>query len=484
MRDDIDEIARRVAEQRPQVTVLGAAILDRWVSGHADRLCREAPVPVVDVQRSEDRPGGAANTAANLAGLGARVGVLSLVGDDDDGRRLRALLRHSGVDVSGIGLRTGRTTPCKTRIVADDQILVRTDVSSVLRLTADEQDGWLDAITRLPAEHTLMICDYVPEMFPPEFVARLASRPPRCRIVVDAHDLSRWSSLAPDLVTPNAAEAEQLIGVPLPAGDRPRAAAALGSGILAASHAHRAVITLDRDGTVALDGGRAHTTSARPVPESQTAGAGDTYAAALVAATAVGCDLADAADFAQAAADVVVRRPGTSVCTSADLARSGSRTGRIVTDPRVLREMLRERGGAVVFTNGCFDILHPGHTAYLEQAKALGDVLVVAVNDDDSVRRLKGPERPINRVEDRARVLDALGCVDYVIPFGESSPVGLLALLRPELYVKGGDYTPEMLEETGVVRAYGGQVRTLGYFPSYSTTSLVERMTHTDGATS
>jgi rfaE bifunctional protein nucleotidyltransferase chain/domain len=217
------------------------------------------------------------------------------------------------------------------------------------------------------------------------------------------------------------------------------------------------------------------------VPESQTAGAGDTYAAALALATAVGCDLADAADIAQAAADVAVQRVGTSVCTLADLRGARPHEDAVVADRTALRAVLdaeRRAGRTVVFTNGCFDILHPGHTAYLAQAKALGDILVVAVNDDDSVRRLKGPERPVNTVDDRARVLAALHCVDYVIPFPESSPIALLSLLRPQLYVKGGDYTPEMLDETSVVLAYGGQVKTLGYFPTYSTTSVVERITH------
>jgi len=477
----VDEITRRVRDANPRVTVLGASILDRWVHGDVHRVSREAPVPVVEMHELHDAPGGAANTAMNVAALGARPQLLSVVGDDAEGRRLRALLRTGGIDIAGVAVVPGATTVCKTRVVGNEQILVRMDTAAGPRPSPAVEKRWLRGMTSLSDRDTLLVCDYAPDMLSDAFIERLAADRPHCRVIVDAHDLGRWRALRPDIVTPNAQEVGRLLGEPLPEAGRAAAVAAAAGRILSAAQAAHAVVTLDREGTVTLDGTTPHATIAHPAPEAQAAGAGDTFAAALAVAGAAGFSLTDAADFAQRAADVVVARPDTSVCGLADLSGTGHSSPHAVVDAATLRERLdaeREQGRVVVFTNGCFDILHPGHTAYLAQARELGDVLVVAINDDDSVRRLKGPERPVNRVEDRARVLAALECVDYVVAFAEDSPARLLSLLRPQLYVKGGDYTPEMLDETPVVSAYGGEVRTLGYFPDYSTTSLVERISH------
>ncbi|WP_082845217.1 D-glycero-beta-D-manno-heptose 1-phosphate adenylyltransferase, partial [Rathayibacter tanaceti] len=192
-----------------------------------------------------------------------------------------------------------------------------------------------------------------------------------------------------------------------------------------------------------------------------------------------GRSLATAVDLAQAAADVVVQRPGTSVCSADDLLASLAAPGAVVLGEEALVEVLAEqsrRGRRVVFTNGCFDVLHRGHTAYLRQARELGDVLVVAVNDDDSVRRLKGQGRPINPEGDRAGVIAELGCVDFVTLFGGDTPIPLLERVRPDVYVKGGDYNPDMLQEAAVVRSYGGTVTTVGYVSEHSTTEMVQRI--------
>ncbi|MDQ1083576.1 MULTISPECIES: D-glycero-beta-D-manno-heptose 1-phosphate adenylyltransferase [Microbacterium] len=214
-------------------------------------------------------------------------------------------------------------------------------------------------------------------------------------------------------------------------------------------------------------------TRAVPAAEQQASGAGDTFAAALTLALCAGASLPRAATFAQRAADVVVARPGTAVCTAADLTDdvllSHIELARRIDDEHA-------RGRRIVFANGCFDLIHRGHTTHLHQAKALGDVLVVALNDDDSVRRLKGVGRPVNTLAERAAVLKELGCVDYVTAFAEDSPAALIERLRPEVYTKGGDYTPEMVPEAETVRAYGGEVRILDYLPHRSTTETVARI--------
>jgi rfaE bifunctional protein nucleotidyltransferase chain/domain len=246
------------------------------------------------------------------------------------------------------------------------------------------------------------------------------------------------------------------------------------------------VVTLDRDGTVLLPAsGAVHRTWAKPVAEKQASGAGDTFVAALTLARAASLPLSTSVDLAQAAADIAVHRTGTSVCSTADLGRYLESFADTALDAQELaRHLARHRaeGQTIVLTNGCFDVLHRGHTRYLNQAKQLGDILVVALNSDDSVRMLKGPDRPINTVSDRAAVIAALSCVDYVTVFDTSTPIPLIDQFRPEIYAKGGDYSPQMLAETAAVERYGGRVAILDYVAELSTTAVVERIRGGEGA--
>ncbi|NKX52111.1 D-glycero-beta-D-manno-heptose 1-phosphate adenylyltransferase, partial [Arthrobacter deserti] len=300
-------------------------------------------------------------------------------------------------------------------------------------------------------------------------------------VVVDAHDARRWAGLAPDLVTPSAQEAAQLLGLKFGSGtDRAAAVAASRADLLRATGAGAVVVTLDRDGTVLLsprDG--THRTWARAASEKQASGAGDTFVAALTLARAAGLPLTTCLDLAQTAADVVVHRAGTSVCSTADLAEHLSGfAGTALPAPELLDRVAQERaaGRRVGLTNGCFDVLHSGHTRYLNQAKQLGDVLVVALNGDESVRRPKGPARPTTPTAARAAVIAALSCVDYVTVFDTDTPIPLINELRPDVYAKGGDYSPQMLAETPAVEAYGGTVSILDYVADQSTTAVVRRI--------
>jgi rfaE bifunctional protein nucleotidyltransferase chain/domain/rfaE bifunctional protein kinase chain/domain len=443
----------------------------------------------VELTSREYAPGGAANTAMNLAALGARVRLGGLAGDDDAGRRLRTLLGQGGVDASGMLARPDTVTTTKNRIVGGDQILLR----------LDEQPGTvpqqaLQALAGLVPElvagaDAVVVCDYgsgaldgqVREALRQclEHSAAAGTRP---LVVVDAHDARPWAGLYPDLVTPNAQEAAQLLGLKFAAGtDRAGAVSAGRTELLGATGAEAVVVTLDKEGTVLLsrrDGGT-HRTWARAASEKQASGAGDTFVAALTLARSAGLPLTTCLDLAQAAADVVVHRAGTSVCSTADLAAHlRGFAGTALTAQELLRRIAREReaGHRVVLTNGCFDVLHSGHTRYLNQAKQLGDVLVVALNGDESVRRLKGPDRPINPIADRAAVIAALSCVDYVTVFDTDTPIPLINQLRPDVYAKGGDYSPQMLAETPAVEAYGGTVSILDYVADQSTSAVVRRI--------
>jgi D-beta-D-heptose 7-phosphate kinase / D-beta-D-heptose 1-phosphate adenosyltransferase len=473
-----------LAGRQPRVVVLGDAILDGWLCGPSTRLSREAPVPIVEVAERIDGPGGAANTAVNLAALGAQTWLVSVTGGDADGTTVRRELARAGVQTDTMLVEAGRRTVAKRRVVAGDQLVARFDEGGGQPLQPCTAKALAGVLREVVAQcDAVVIGDYGTGILGAAVRAelvRLRSQIPL--LVVDAHELGGWEPLRPDLVTPNADEAGRLLGADLPPApeqrlaeiDRRRADLSNKTG------AGAVVVTLDRDGAVLLAPGQpVHRTWARPAPQNRACGAGDTFAAALTLAAAGGMPLTTAVEFAQAAADVVVSRPGTTVCTTSQLStrlgdfRSAALSAEELT---VMVDEHRACGRRVVFTNGCFDVLHRGHIAYLNQAKRLGEVLVVAVNDDESVARLKGPGRPVNPVTDRASVLAALSCVDHVTTFGADTAVELLDLLRPDVYAKGGDYTPEMLSETPTVRGYGGSVHILDYVPDQSTSAVIERI--------
>ncbi|MFL6120071.1 D-glycero-beta-D-manno-heptose 1-phosphate adenylyltransferase [Actinophytocola sp.] len=467
------DVPGRLAARRPRVLVIGDMILDEWLSGSAEKLCREAPAPVVAVANHAAAPGGAANTAVNLAALGADVRMVSAVGDDDSGRRLLAALEESGVDTSLVAVEGNRRTTTKRRVVAGDQVLVRLD-------DGDRDQAPLSGVD-VPEVDAVVLCDYGTGLLSgPVLDALREVRKGLPLLVVDAHEPCRWAQLRPDFVTPNAGEAQTVLGMPVPREGQVDFLTAHRATILERTGAAAAVVTLDRDGAVLLDGTRPpHRTWARPAPDNHTAGAGDTFCAALTVARCGGLSPVAAVELAQAAADVVVHRPETAVCTLADLAaRLGDGAG-VAVDHDRLAELVadhRAAGRRIVFTNGCFDVLHRGHVTHLNEARRLGDVLVVAVNSDDGVRRLKGPDRPVNGLHDRLAVLASLGCVDHLTVFDDDTPVELLRRIEPEIYAKGGDHHPDLLAEADVVRGYGGEVRILRYLPDRSTSGLINRI--------
>jgi len=480
------EVPGVLADLSPTVVVVGDPMLDGWWCGTSDRMAREAPAPVVELGSRLFVPGGAANTAMNLVSLGARVRFVGAAGDDAAGRLLRDLLVDAGVDVGGLLLAAGVRTTTKDRVVVADQVLVRLDDGVSPVYPQEVLDSLADAaVAACEGANAVVVCDYgTGALVGPvrDALVSRAPRPPLC--VVDAHDATPWAALAPDVVTPNAAEAERLVGGRLVGDDDGRAGAVgrRAETLLAATGASAVVVTLDRDGTATVargSTGLVHRSWARPATEKQASGAGDTFVAALTLARACGLPLTTSVDLAQAAADVVVTRSGTSVCSTADLA--GHLAGfaeSALTHDELARAVAADRaaGRSIVFTNGCFDVLHRGHTAYLNQAKRLGDVLVVAINDDASTARLKGPGRPINPAHDRAGVLAALSCVDYVTVFDGDTAVPLLELLTPDVYAKGGDHTEESMVESSVVRAHGGEVRILDYLAAHSTSAVVRRI--------
>ncbi len=377
----------------------------------------------------------------------------------------------------------------KTRVTAEEQMLLRIDAGDTAPLDEEAERAIIQALTDEVSDCAAVVaCDYDLGVFTNAVVRQLADLRSRLPLfVVDAHHLARWRSLRPDLTVPNADEAVAVLGLTLPDDARRRLTTLeqRRDALAERTGSRLVVVTLDRDGAVLFAPGRpSYRTWARPVRNDRAAGAGDTFCAALTLATCAGLPAAAAVEFAQAAADVAVHSQGTAICSAEQLraqiaGHQDSMLDAAGLDGAVSR--YRAVGARIVFTNGCFDVVHRGHVTYLNEAKRLGDVLVVGLNSDDSVARLKGLGRPVNCAADRAAVLTALSCVDHVVVFEEDTPADILRRVRPDVYVKGGDYTPEMLPEADVVRGYGGDLVILDYVPDHSTTAVLDRIRSTVG---
>jgi D-beta-D-heptose 7-phosphate kinase/D-beta-D-heptose 1-phosphate adenosyltransferase len=486
MSDELTQLAERLAGRA--VLVLGEAILDTYLEGAATRLCPEAPAPVVSLAERRDLPGGAANTAANARALGGRVSFLAAAGTDREGDTLREALSGAGVPTEHVLACPGRRTLAKTRVLAGGQTLLRIDQGSTGDLDPAAEAALLARLAELfPAADAVVVSDYRYGVVTPRVLralAELRARHPRV-LVADSPRLHLFGDLGLTAAKLNYPEAAALLGVmALPDG------AARADGL--AGHADRLLeltgtccvaVTLDSDGALLLERGRApHRIAGPGVRPTCAAGAGDTFTAALALALAAGAEARQAAALASAAAAVAVAKEGTAVCTAAELRGQLAAGGKFVADLGQLAQRVaahKREGRRVVLTNGCFDLLHRGHVTLLGQARALGDVLVVALNTDDGVRRLKGPGRPVNPLEDRAGVLAALACVDHLTAFGEDTPCEVIRALKPDVFVKGGDYTRERLPEVPLVEELGGVVRILTYLEERSTTGIIRKIQQT-----
>lgn len=471
--------------QDVRVLVIGEAILDTYSGGSARRLCREAPVPVVSVEERQDAPGGAANTAVNVRTLGGDVVFLSVIGGDGEGQILTQALASQGVSPANVLVQPGRRTLHKHRICAGSQMLLRVDSGDTAPVDREREDEVIEQLEELaPRRQAIVVSDYGYGVLTPRVtsaLARIQASSPRL-LIVDSRDLAGYRDAGATVVKPNYEEALRLLGLPEApsAADKAEWMTPHGERVLKATGAQIAAVTLDSEGALIFERGRPpYRTYAQPSPSSSPAGAGDTFVAVMALALASRAPTPAAAELASAAASIVVSKDGTATCSGLELLAQVAGREKWVDDLERLKIGLayeRQRGRRIVFTNGCFDILHSGHIAYLNRAKSLGDVLVVAINSDASVRRLKGPARPINRLEDRIKVLAALSAIDYIVAFNEDNPSRLIQEVRPDIFVKGGDYTREMLPEAALVEALGGKVHILPYVEDRSTSGIIERI--------
>jgi D-beta-D-heptose 7-phosphate kinase / D-beta-D-heptose 1-phosphate adenosyltransferase len=475
-----------------RVGILGDVMLDCYVTGEVARISPEAPVPVLHVAREREVPGGAANVAANISALGGQAGLLGVVGRDAGGERLAALLALMPDVTTHLLALDDRPTILKTRYVAGQQQIVRVDRERVAPLPASAASDLLAGLdTLLGSSGVLVLSDYGKGVLGDELVAGAIAQAKRRqhRVVVDPKRRDFTAYRGADVITPNRKELTEATGLPCATDEEAEAAARraheqCGAAIL---------LTRSERGMSLFQPGREPVhMPAEALEVFDVSGAGDTVAAAFSLALSTGADMETSMRVANAAAGVVVGKRGTASVSPAELlaalARRTARPGSGGNIPSAaagalqtlqaairLRQDWAREGLSVGFANGCFDLLHPGHVALLRQGAAACDRLVVAINSDASVSRLKGPTRPVQTAAARAEVLAALKGVDAVIAFEEETPILAIEALQPDLIVKGADYREDQVVGADIVKARGGRVLLVDLVDGQSTSAMVAR---------
>jgi D-beta-D-heptose 7-phosphate kinase/D-beta-D-heptose 1-phosphate adenosyltransferase len=477
-----------------QAVVVGDAMLDTYIDGAVSRICKEGPVPVIDWTSECSMPGGAANVAANLAALGARVQLVGLIGDDRAGAGLRNELRALGVETAGLIDDPECATLCKTRLSARGQYLVRLDAGSTSQCSERGRHRLRQAIDAMSDDCDLVVVsDYAYGAIDDRTIDQLSTlrmtRP--FVLAIDAKHPMRYAGARATVLTPSLAEACEAIGMSLAVERVPPMDQAIGvtRALRERVDADYLAVTLAGDGVLLVDrNGQLSHVPSRLVSAAQDIGAGDTFISALGLALAAGAAPPQAIEIGIEAALLAVTEERTAVVDQQELLRrvnlaglgSGPEDASMASSIASSLDSARIRGKTIVFTNGVFDILHVGHIELLRRAKALGDLLVVGINSDASVRRLKGPSRPITSERDRLALVSALESVDFAVLFDEDTPEQLIRTFRPDVHVKGGDYRPGDLPEASAVAEVGGRTVILPFIEGRSTTRLIEsiRISH------
>ena len=458
-----------------RVMVVGDVMLDRYWHGDAGRISPEAPVPVVRVTHDEVRPGGAANVALNVSSLGAEAVCAGIVGNDSDADLLEQTLQNH--NVNPLFIRVEQRTITKLRVISQAHQMIRLDFETPFDVSSAK--ALADSVS-LGGITSIVLSDYAKGSLEPRSLIQKA-RAFKIPVVVDPKGTDFEKYCGATLLTPNRAEFEAVCG----SWTNEQDLIDKGLTLIKRLDIEAILVTRSEQGmTLILRDGSAHqfATMAREVAD--VTGAGDTVIAALAAGLGAGISLASSAELANQAAGIVVSKSGTATVSGRELESALSIDNSIfhsVEDLAAWAEKYRARGEKIVMTNGCFDILHAGHVAYLREAASLGDFLVVAVNSDASVARLKGADRPVNTVERRLQVLAGLEAVDAVIAFENDTPIPLIDIVRPDVLVKGGDYK-SIEEVVGYERVlgYGGKVKVLGEVGALSTSHLIAKIRQTD----
>jgi D-beta-D-heptose 7-phosphate kinase/D-beta-D-heptose 1-phosphate adenosyltransferase len=466
----------RLRAYQPNILVIGDLMLDHYLWGKCERISPEAPVQVVDIQKETTVLGGAGNVINNLLSLGAKVSVLSVIGDDESGKELLSILEKSGANTSEIVKQTGRKTSKKSRVLATHQQIIRYDNESKDDISDKSEENLFERFSKIIENFdAVLLSDYGKGVLTKTLTCKLIKRAKEAGkyILVDpkGDDYSKYKGAT--LLTPNKKEAIQATKIEIKDEQSLKRA---GEFLKNSCELDFAIITLSEEGMAIFEDEMTKVpTVAKEVYD--VTGAGDTVLASLGYALACKLNIKEAALFATNAAAVVVGKVGSATVSLDEIEmyehslRSGNASNKIKTKEQLksLLESLKNKN--IVFTNGCFDILHVGHVKYLEVAKSFGDILIVGLNSDESVKRLKGESRPINKAEDRAYVLSSLEAVSFVVAFEEDTPYELISYLKPDILVKGGDYKDKVVVGSDLVK----EVRLVDFVEGKSTTNIIQK---------
>jgi D-beta-D-heptose 7-phosphate kinase/D-beta-D-heptose 1-phosphate adenosyltransferase len=466
-------------ETKPNILVIGDLMIDHYLWGSCERISPEAPVQVVDIAKETTVLGGAGNVINNLKALGANVSVAGVIGDDDNGEELRVMLRAIDVDESKLIVQKGRKTSKKSRVIAVSQQILRYDKESKEDIEASSVDTIMDILRNDLADYdAVILSDYGKGVLTENLTQSIikAAGSAGVKVLVDpkGSDFSKYRGAT--LLTPNKKEAQLATGIVI------KDDATLKEALLKMKEECDlaiSLITLSEDGIAVFDKEvKKFPTVAKEVFD--VTGAGDTVIASIAYALSAGKTIEETAKFANLAAGVVVGKIGSATVTMDEIEEYEASLHKSTSDAhiksfdaiKVIVDRYKKQGKKVVFTNGCFDILHVGHVKYLQIAKSFGDVLIVGLNSDASVSRLKGPTRPVNVAEDRAYLLAALEAVDFVVPFEEDTPYELIKMIAPDVLVKGGDYEGK----TVVGTEFAGELKLVDFVDGKSTTKTIEKI--------
>lgn len=483
---EISALVERVEKLKgTPVLCIGDAMLDRFVYGSVDRISPEAPIPVLYMEREDAMLGGAGNVVRNLVALGAHPAFVAVVGDDEAGREVGRLLgEHAEIDPCLV-IEPGRQTTIKTRFFASSQQLLRADRETRAGLSERSREQVLARADELIATAgVVVLSDYGKGVLAPPVVGELIARARAAgkKVIVDPKGTDYTRYRGATLLTPNRKELHEATGMPVDSDDAVVAAA---RHLIDTCGVEAVLVTRSQDGMSLVPAkGEVHHLPAEAREVFDVSGAGDTVIATLAAAIASGAPLLEAARIANVAAGIVVAKVGTAVAYATEVVTALHHDEIQSAETKVLGreaaadlvERWRRKGYSVGFTNGCFDLLHPGHISLLTQAKAPCDRLVVGLNSDASVSRLKGPTRPVQSESARATVLASLAAVDLVVIFGEDTPLELIRALKPDVLVKGADYTVETVVGADDVLGWGGKVVLAELVAGQSTTNTIKRM--------
>ncbi len=458
------------------ILVIGDVMLDRYWFGDAARISPEAPVPIVKVTSMDHRPGGAGNVALNIAALGAKVTLLGLIGNDEAAQQLELQLNAAGVNHDLCKLDT-LSTIIKLRLISRHQQLLRMDFEETL--SAAHNDLLLEHYKKqLPNANLVILSDYHKgTLVNPAQLIKLA-REAGIPVLVDPKSTDYSCYREANIITPNFKEFEAVVGKCATDDEM----LVKGRALLAAHHMDALLITRGEHGMMLIQQDKVVHLSAYAREVFDVTGAGDTVIGVLGASVAAGVDITNAMALANLAASISVGKLGAATVSVAELqvavtGKTNFASG-ILSETELLSAVkeARMQGKKIVFTNGCFDVLHAGHVTYLQLAKQLGDYLIVAVNEDDSIRKAKGQHRPVNTLDDRMTVLAALQAIDWIISFPDDTPERLLKLIQPDLLVKGSDYQAQQIVGADIVRSYGGEARIINHNKVISSTDILQKL--------